>query len=161
MNKNIKIPYDIMIDNLKIAEYNQVEFDDAELETVRGYEMKQGVYTTKGELQTASYNPYDYDSSDLETDSDSDEMNQHNEKITKELPLPVTTTTKDEEKLTKRSKFLLFLICLMLFSISQHSSSCLKTIPTDQTPDELEPTPIQYQHTERLEELYNNFNSNL
>lgn len=147
----IATPHDVIIDNLKIGEYRQMEFDSAELESVRNYEMKQGVY---GKLQSASDNPYDYyDSSDLEADSDIEELT--DEKATNTLPLPVTTSTSnDKPKLTKTSKFLLVLTCLMLFSLSHHSS-CLDTT------DHLEPPQPEYQHTQQLQELYDNFNANL
>ncbi|CCH41153.1 hypothetical protein BN7_690 [Wickerhamomyces ciferrii] len=178
----MNIPHDIYIDNLKIEDIKQVEYDQDKV-----LDLQESIHIScpfkllgsKNSYKPSSYNPFD-NILDSESESDSsDEEYYEDEKFEKQpllfkspnsLPLPVTTpnskpNTKTKKTISSVSIVLLILITIMLFKISgnllaSNSIETSSTILTHGNPNaihKLETPVTQYKHTARLDEYYTQY----
>ncbi len=149
------LPHDVMVDNLKIGDIQQMVFDKEELEKVKYNNISS---------PTASYNPYaDYSDSDSESELELEPSygtaGFYNNEKSDLLPLPVTILKKPtKEKVTVVSKILLVLIGLMVMSLIIHFTSDYTMLKMNgMEVNESSVEEVEYKYTEKLDQLYKDF----
>lgn len=150
----LMLPHDVMVDNLKIGDIQQMVFDKEELEKVKYNNISS---------PTASYNPYaDYSDSDSESELELEPSygtaGFYNNEKSDLLPLPVTMKKPTKEKVTVVSKILLVLIGLMVMSLIIHFTSDYTMLKMNgMEVNESSVEEVEYKYTEKLDQLYKDF----